>query len=213
MNQKVLIERIQNSPVDSNCYLIRNFETKFCILVDPALGNGDILYEYLIKKGLKLEYVILTHEHFDHISSVELLRNIFDCKVIATKECSEHIGHPKKNLSLFRDHIGFICAPADIIIDENTYLQLAGILVKFYITPGHSEGSLCLSIGNNLFTGDTILKGYTTVVKLPGGSKRKLRQSIEKIFSNFDSHTTVHPGHGQAFQLSEVSIFSIVSEV
>lgn len=174
-----------------------------CIIVDPAHGEGSTLVEYLIEKNLEPSFIILTHEHFDHISSLEYLRTRFDCKVIASVKCSESIINSKKNLSLFFDQKGFNCSPADILIDKNNSVIIwQKNNLHFYLTPGHSEGGLCFSLGNKLFTGDTLLQSSKAIVKLPGGDKQKLDESINMLFELFGSDTMIFPGHGEVFSLA-----------
>ncbi|HEX8278181.1 MAG TPA: MBL fold metallo-hydrolase [Segetibacter sp.] len=201
------VKRIENSPINSNCYLILKESTDNCIIVDPSFGN----YVALEAKGIKIDYIILTHEHFDHIGSVEYLRKKNNCKVISTIACSDNISHPKKNLSIFYNQIGFSCASSDLHISENGFLlNWLDVGLRFYLTPGHSEGSLCFSVRNCLFTGDTIIKNRKTIVKLPGGSKEKLTESLQMIFKMHSAEFIVFPGHGETFKLSEVSIGSIL---
>jgi len=207
MHSEISIERLQNFPVGSNCYIIKHPVHKSCLLVDPAQGQGKQLGDYLSLQGCLPQYIIITHEHFDHISSVEHLRSQFGCKVIAAEECSQRITHAKKNLSLFRDGVGFACQPADIIVKQSPErLVWEGYELTFYLTPGHSEGGMCFNIGTHLFTGDTVMNNYNPVSKLPGGSKVKLKNSIEMLLHLFDADTKVFPGHGHPFTLASVSI-------
>jgi hydroxyacylglutathione hydrolase len=205
MEQKISVKRIPNYPIDSNCFVITKLGEDSCILVDPALGDGFELKSRLSEFGVMPEYIILTHEHFDHISSVEFLRKEYGCQVIASAKCSDNITDPKKNLSLFTDQRGFACSPADIIVDEEEYVwEWRNLTVNFYHTPGHSEGGLCFSIGDNLFTGDTLMGLYKPVTKLPGGNKVELDKSVKKLIVRFDDGTNIFPGHGDGCRLSEL---------
>jgi hydroxyacylglutathione hydrolase len=200
------ITRLLNFPIDSNCFIISDKNSGSCIVVDPAHGEGSMLVEYLIQNNLEPTFVILTHEHFDHISSLEYLRTRYDCKVIASVKCSESISNSKKNLSLFFDQKGFNCSPADILIERNnSQIIWQKNNLHFYLTPGHSEGGLCFSLRNNLFTGDTLLQSSKTIVKLPGGDKRKLDDSINMISELFGDDTMILPGHGEIFMLAELN--------
>jgi len=198
------IKRFINFPVSSNCFVV-SAEGNECILIDPACGDGKNLLDHISSHNLKPVYIILTHEHFDHISNVECIRSSYPCKVVASAECSERIGNSKKNLSLFYDQQGFICQPADILIEDNFVLNWNDIFLRFQITPGHTEGSICFSIGNNLFTGDTLMNGYKPVVKLPGGNKKKLEESIIRLLKEYSEDTIVFPGHGETFILKDIN--------
>ncbi len=203
MNPRVAITRVLNQPIDSNCYIIGKPGEDRCILVDPALGEGPELALLLAELGLKPEYIILTHEHFDHISSVEQMRERYECSVIASAKCSANITDPKKNLSLFYDQKGFSCAPADLVLEmEEQAWEWRDIPVHFFYTPGHSEGGICFSIDDNLFTGDTLMSGYKPVTKLPGGSRGELERSVRLLIDKFGSETNVFPGHGAVGKLS-----------
>jgi hydroxyacylglutathione hydrolase len=203
MSVEIIVERVKNFPIESNCFVIFEKGGKVCIIVDPATGEGLLLDEYLQSKGLKPEFIILTHEHFDHISSVEYLREKHNCKVIASVKCSEKISDSKKNLSLFYNSEGFVCSPADMTIDTLEFEWVwRGIVFNFISTPGHTEGGLCFSVGSSLFTGDTILDQRKVVTKLPGGNKMQLEKSISMILDKYDGDTEIFPGHGEAFKLS-----------
>ena len=92
----VSILKLLNFPVNSNCYIISTGEPKNCILVDPSQEEGHSLRNYLLERELIPEFIILTHEHFDHIISVEYLRKEFNCPVVSTEKCSESIRDSKK---------------------------------------------------------------------------------------------------------------------
>ncbi len=81
MQNGILVNRLFNFPIESNCFVITKLGETDCILVDPAQGEGSSLSDYLFLNKLNPSFVILTHEHYDHISSLEHLRmNNLDCK-------------------------------------------------------------------------------------------------------------------------------------
>ncbi|MEG2229009.1 MAG: MBL fold metallo-hydrolase, partial [Odoribacter sp.] len=149
-------------------------------------------------------YILLTHEHFDHIWGVEKLREKYDCKVISSFNCSSLITDPKKNLSLFYDQKGFRCSPADMIIEDlSNPMNFQSYDIYFYNTPGHSSGSICIKIKNYLFTGDTLMENMKTPTKLPGGDQLLLQLSLDFIVCNFPKDTIIFPGHGNSFLLKQ----------
>lgn len=210
MPDNIIVTRFLNKPIPSNCFVVHIENASTCLLVDPADNDPAGLISYLELKKLSPDFIILTHEHFDHISGVNNLKSTYACKVIATNICSLSIQNPKKNLSIFHDRIGFRCAAADISITNKQFqIPWKTKILKFYKTPGHSEGGMCFGIDNKLFTGDTIIKGHKTVVKIVGGNKQHLIASLNELFNTFDEDTMIFPGHGENFLLKEVTIDSL----
>lgn len=195
------IETLINNPIPSNCYVLFLQNHPKCIIVDPGSENTWMIEDFLLNNHLSPDYIILTHEHFDHIWSVNRLKNIFLSKVVCSKICSEAIIDPKKNMSVFYKHPGFSLREPDIIIDKNNKsLNWENYQISFYHTPGHTDGSICFMIGDYLFTGDTLIKDEETVTKLPGGSKQKLEESINLLNAIANCKTLIMSGHGDSFQ-------------
>ena len=78
--------------------------------------------------------------------------------------------------------------------------------MKVYITPGHSDDSVCLQIDNMLFTGDTLIKDVRTVTKLKGGSVKKLEETVRFLSSLKGKGLTVHAGHEDSFLLDNYNL-------
>ena len=92
----------------------------------------------------------------------------------------------------------------NIIIDENIHKFLwNNIEIQIIKTPGHSPCSVCIGINNGiLFTGDSLLKNYKPVTKLPDSDKSQYINSIKQIINRFSPDTIIYPGHGESFILS-----------
>jgi hydroxyacylglutathione hydrolase len=204
MSGNLLIERFVNSPIASNCYLVRKEGLSNCLIVDPSFTDEQLFDDHILANGLKPDFIILTHEHFDHIKSVDFFRNKFDCKVIATAVTSQAITDPKKNLSAYFDKAGFACNPADILVEGDLVWPWLSYRLNFFLAPGHSAGGLCFEINNNFFVGDTIIKDIKTVVKLPGGSSIELRKTMERLLLMFNTESIILPGHGNVMTFAEV---------
>jgi len=203
------VVQVKNPPLNSNTYIIYDRKSgNESIIIDP--GNNDISYlqSLIEEKKLLPRFILLTHEHFDHIAGVEPLRDSYNgIKVIASEICSRLIQNDKKNMSAFFYDLGFVVKQVDITI-EDVYFKLDwnGYTFKFYVTKGHSEGAICIYVDNFLFTGDTLINGNKTVTRLPGGSKNELKKTLSFIFSTFSPETLVFPGHGEPFYLYDVNL-------
>lgn len=201
---KLCIKTIINSPVSSNCFVISDTTpTSHCIIIDPGTSSCEELKKYLVINKLYPEYVILTHEHFDHIAGVPILRKLYNFKLVASRECSKAIQNPRSNLSFYRDGIGFSLQTVDVEICDYTLLEWNNYSCKIYIAKGHSVGGILFELDNNIFTGDTLIWDNKTVTKLPTGSKADLKYSIELLKTlSHKKNMHVYAGHGIDFDLN-----------
>ena len=201
------IDRIVNSPINSNCFIIHKAGFSNCIIVDPGSKDNSEIINFITSRNLKPEYIILTHEHFDHIWGVNELKSRYNLKIISSQFCNDKIVDRKKNLSVFYDQIGFNSCKADILVEEINYRLLwNNHFFEFINTPGHTEGSICIYTESVLFTGDTLIKNEVTVTKLPSGNKEKLSLSLNKLIERFtEIKPIVFPGHGDSFSFSEIA--------
>lgn len=201
----MIVTRIINNPVYSNCYILHNNGNSDALLIDPGSADVSAILAYLEGNCLNPVYIFLTHEHFDHIWGVDQLRHLFGSKVIATDMCSEAITNPKRNLSLFYNQVGFSSNVADICISDRTFIMdRNNQRIICFKTPGHTIGSMCILVDSKLFTGDTLLKNDKTVTKLPGGDAESLKESVDTILALRDEIEIIYPGHGDLFTPSEL---------
>lgn len=175
-------------------------------LVDPGYGVIDALEAVLAQERCRLEFIALTHEHHDHIGSLNEIRTRWEIPVMASEVCSQRMMNPKTNLSAFHHPGGFPVDAADVLVGSHAGSHAwRGLAVGFHPTPGHTPGSICISVENRLFSGDTLILDTPTIVNLPGGSREDLTHSLAFLFSRFDGNTIVHPGHGPSFRLADSS--------
>ena len=196
-----------------NSYFIE--ENNHFIVIDPVLTAST-------RKEINqhpVDFAILTHEHYDHILSVNEINsnNLFpvycgQATLIALKD-------PKKNLSRYSgfllEFIPFIDKTAMISIDDYTCecenifhdgqsISWQGHELFIKETPGHSQGGICILLdGKHLFSGDNVFSKYETAVKLPGGSRKDYRDSTLKWLGSLSPDTMVHPGHMEPFPLKD----------
>lgn len=206
------VKRFINSPVTSNCFVIYRRGFQSCLIIDPGTRDCEDLLIFLKEMNLVPEIVILTHEHYDHIWGVNLLKETYNCMVKCSAKCSEKIVNKKKNMSVFHDQIGFETAPADIFTDNIKGAFLWNdISLKFLDTPGHTDCGISILVEDKLFVGDLIIDGHKTVTKLPTGNKTDVLNSVNKLLNDLlPSAIEVYSGHGNNFMLNEVDISILV---
>ena len=209
----MIIHQIINSPVPSNCFVLHDKAIgRDCIVVDPGSKSVEDLFAFFEEEGLVPQYIVLTHEHFDHCWGVNELVNKYQVPIVCSALCAECIKFEKRNCSVFYDNKErFVITSKTISVESlDNILPFAGTELRFFATPGHTNASVCFIVGQNLFTGDTLIKDLRTVTKLPTGSVAKLQESID-IFRNLQGNGyIVYPGHGDSFELDEYNLELII---
>lgn len=208
-NIKVL--RFVNEPVPSNAYLLMDETGTHCIAIDPGSKEQRDMRDYIISHGLSLEFIILTHEHFDHCWGVNSLLEAFKAKVVATRLCAEWIGTPMNyfNKLYFDSDEMFSIDKVDIFAEDIGWtMKWCGVDIKLIDAKGHTNRGLCVNIGDALFSGDTLIYNTKPLLKKKyGASVEELKHTIDLIYETLDGKTLVFPGHGEKFELNEMSQF------
>ena len=192
------VKRIVSEVMNENCYLVT--ENNKGILIDPGMNTLKIIEEC---EGVEINYILLTHCHYDHTWSVNALRS--SKLVLCSAICSWNMTNRKVSLYVSQD------APwtnaDDVFMDEETKI-LDGIKVKCIYTPGHTDGGACYRIGGALFTGDTIMRGSVGRWDFPTGNYMRLRESIMNLY-RLPAKTVIYPGHGEKTTIGEEKINGI----
>ena len=176
------------------------------MVIDLSHEALEMMQSHIRDRHLQVDYISLTHEHFDHISGVDALRKEQGCPLVSSQACNGGIVDPTVNLSKYWEGGTLVCTPADIILEDIEFeLEWCDTKIRYFLTPGHSIGSVCIAIEDYLFTGDTLLAGLKTVTKIPGSNKVALAKSLRFLFNNFEAETIIYPGHGAPFPLRSMN--------
>lgn len=205
---KMIVHRIINHPVPSNTFVVWEEGESSCVIIDPGSYDCSCLVEYLKEQKLTPEYILLTHEHFDHYWGCKWIVDLYGCKIICSEYCKQKVIVPQNFFNKLYFNSETFCSVPDVyktIEELGNGLKTGGMVAHFFKTPGHSPGSICIIIQEALFTGDTIMKGCKPVIlKRLESSRSDYAKSVETIFDSFSPDTKVFPGHGDSFVLSEV---------
>jgi glyoxylase-like metal-dependent hydrolase (beta-lactamase superfamily II) len=200
--------RIVNQPVASNCYLLYDREVNNdCLVVDPGSEHPNDIVYHLTDLNLFPKYILLTHEHFDHIWGCNFLIKKYHSEIICSALCSEAIQDAKKNHSLYYNQKAFKIPAANLCVEDIGFSwSWNGWDILFFIAEGHTNAGICFEINKCLFTGDTLLKDLRTVTKLFCGSKEKLVITMSRIKELQGRGYCVYPGHGDIFSLDDYDL-------
>lgn len=181
------------SMVYANCYILKDEESGEALVVDPGCYNKR-LEAMLENEGItSLRYILLTHGHFDHISGVGDLQNSFGGKVVIHLEDAPCLHNRDESLAS-KFHFSQNEAKADIVLDGDEELPFGKYKIRVLHTPGHTKGSVCYTVDDIMFSGDTLFKDTVGRTDFPGGSYSEMMDSMKKLAA-LESDFTVYPGH------------------
>ncbi len=184
----------------SNCYLL--ISKKDAAVVDPS-ADADVILQKIAEHGAALRYILLTHGHFDHICSLDALREKTGVPAYIHNGDADMPADAHKNaFSVFFGQERIYRAPEKILA-EGDVLTLGDENIRVLHTPGHTEGSVCYLCGEKiLITGDTLFDRGFGRYDLYGGDPFKLRRSLERL-ALLDHSLIIYAGHGSPTDLGD----------
>ncbi len=196
----ILKSYIGDGLVGENSFLISDYRTGTTAIIDPSFLDKNTLSD--IKR---IDYILLTHAHYDHISSVAQIKKKYNAKIVCHKDEADILANANLNLSSeFGKKAEF---EADILLEDNQTFMLGELPINVIHTPGHTKGGCCYIARDHLFTGDTVMKDTIGRTDLPTGDYSQLRKSIEKLKA-LDYNYTLHCGHGEDTKLDKEREFN-----
>ena len=180
------IQKLTLGLYQTNTYILSN-DTEAAV-IDPGY-EPDIILDAL--EGRELKAILLTHGHFDHVGAVK--------ELVAETGCKVYIHAADLSLppmitagQLYYTHT---------YAEGDTVCPIEGAALHVLHTPGHTPGSVCLLLGDQMFSGDTLFEGSCGRMDLPGGDQLQMHQSLNRLVSlQADYH--IHPGHGGSTTLA-----------
>jgi glyoxylase-like metal-dependent hydrolase (beta-lactamase superfamily II) len=183
-------------PVQENCFIVRQKDSGAALIVDPG-EEADRLLRAVDELGIeKVEAILVTHTHFDHVGAVAPVAEATGAPVY----CPELERQVLANIMDYVPWPGFgpfESYEADHTVAGGETLDLAGLKIEVLFTPGHSPGHVTYAIRDEraLFSGDVLFQGSVGRVDLPGGDWPTLLSSIQALVDEFEPETVVYPGH------------------
>jgi len=190
-DDNIQIEKLELGPFGTNAYVLVCRATGDSVLVDTPAEANRILERL---KGSNPRYILITHNHMDHLGAFSELRSA--------------LGVPVAAHSL---DAGKLPSPPDILLNDGDTVSFGNIELRVLHTPGHTPGSLCFLTGQYLISGDTIFPHGPGKTGTPADLRQVIESITEKVFVLPDD-TQVYPGHGDSTVLKkekeEFAVFS-----
>lgn len=178
------IHSMELGPMENFVYLIHDHATDTAAIIDPAWEVDKIL-DLADSEGIKITDILLTHSHNDHVNGLQQTLEHSDARIHLLKPEARFWG---ANLARPVLHHG------------GDRLKLGESAIEIMHTPGHTPGSACFHIGNDLIAGDTLFVFGCGRCDLTGGDPEEMFHTLKKMKTTLPADTIIHPGHNYAPQ-------------
>lgn len=178
------ISALELGPMENFVYFIHDNASNRLAVVDPA-WEADKIVAYAEAKQSTITDILLTHSHHDHVNGVKSVLERFDSQVHLVKEEAKFWG---QYLDIPTLHHG------------GDRIELGDTTIDVLHTPGHTPGSACYHVHDQLITGDTLFVYGCGRCDLAGGNPQAMYHTLQGLAEHFPSDTVIHPGHNYAVQ-------------
>lgn len=186
------VETLVVGPIQANCYLLYDEESKETAIIDPG-GEAEKIIKWVNNLSLKPKYILNTHGHYDHVGANDKVREAFDIPVYICENDAHMLGSQQ-------NFFGMTVEPgaADKMMYDGDELVLSGCRIEVILTPGHTKGGCVFYLPDEgiCFSGDTVFKGTVGRTDLAGGSFEEIVDSVQNKLAKLPDDTVIYPGHG-----------------
>jgi len=176
------IDVLELGPMENFIYIIKDKATGRAAVVDPAWEVDEIISR-ASDLGVTVTDILLTHSHHDHINGIDAMLNEYDAQIHLLKAEADFWGQHKGSTAL---HHG------------GDKIRLGQTDIEILHTPGHTPGSACYHVGNNLIAGDTLFVFGCGRCDLAGGDPNQMFDTLKRIQIELPADTMLYPGHNYA---------------
>jgi glyoxylase-like metal-dependent hydrolase (beta-lactamase superfamily II) len=183
-----------NGKWKENCYVAAN-DSGDALIIDPG-SNADGIMALVDRNHWRVYAILNTHAHYDHVGAVAALQERYQAPFYLHRADESLLKRANLYRMLFesRDAIKIPVITQDISILPAVF-ELGPFSISWIATPGHTDGSVCLLLGEYLFSGDTLMHDAIGRTDLPGGNREQLLASVRKLM-NLPGETVLCGGHG-----------------
>ena len=178
------IRKLSVGPFDNNAYLLSCGTTGSQLLIDAA-AEAERLLELVASGGDRLETVVTTHRHHDHVGALEEVVRATGARTVAGTDDADDLP-----------------VDVDLRVGQGDRVSVGEVTLDVIHLRGHTPGSIALAYSDpdgrtHLFTGDSLFPGGVGNTKNPGQSFDSLIEDVTtRVFDVYDDDTWFYPGHG-----------------
>jgi glyoxylase-like metal-dependent hydrolase (beta-lactamase superfamily II) len=203
----MILETRAVAPFFKNGFVIGCEDTREGVVIDPGDEVDDLIAAAAAHR-LKIQYVLLTHAHLDHVTGVGRAKEVFGAPVALHRDDLFLYDAAPEQGRLFGIDVERQ-PPPDLFYGPGQIIAFGRLEARVHHTPGHCPGGVCLQVGpagvpgTKLFVGDTLFAGSIGRTDLPGGDLATLMRSIREVLFRFPDRCEVYAGHGPATTIGD----------
>jgi hydroxyacylglutathione hydrolase len=191
--------RIKTGSFEENCWILHNGENT--VIIDPG-DNAERISDEV--GDSKVIWILLTHTHYDHLQALAEIVEKTKAKVAVHELEAKIVEQGKTNPTYAAVKLSPVTV--DKKLNDGDVLNFGDKQIEVIHTPGHTPGSCCFLVDENLFAGDTLFYENCGRIDLEGGDAKAMQASLKK-FQNLHENITIHSGHGLDWSISEARRF------
>ena len=176
------LKQLEIGPMENFVYLVGDPSAREVLVVDPA-WQVDTILRVAKEEDLKIKGALVSHYHFDHSNGIEELLESVDCPIYVNKHDVSYLDTKASQIKP---------------VDGGTKIKVGDVEIEMVHTPGHTPGSQCFHVRNNLISGDTLFINACGRTDLPGGDPKEMYYTLTQKLMKFDDSTVLCPGHNYA---------------
>ena len=192
----MIFENITVGPLAVNSFILACETSRQGIVVDSG-GDGAKIIAAVERLGVKIDHIISTHGHFDHIGANRELLQHFGARYLIH---AADVPMLERATDVARAYgmQGENSPQPDKLLTDGLEIDFGLHRLKVLHTPGHTQGGCCLYLEKEklIITGDTLFADSIGRTDLPGGSHEQLLESIRTKLFTLPDDVTAWPGHG-----------------
>jgi glyoxylase-like metal-dependent hydrolase (beta-lactamase superfamily II) len=190
----MIIDKLVVSPLEENCYIVGDEESRTGFIIDPG-DEAERILARVKELGLTVAQIVNTHGHVDHIAAAQDVKDALGAKLYLHPGDKMYIDETAEHAKMF----GMTDArnpTVDEWLSDGDTIACGPLTIAVVHTPGHCPGGCLLKLGDDVFCGDLVFAGSIGRTDLPGGDYATIVKSLEEQILTLPDETRLHPGHG-----------------